>query len=117
MGVAGQLMRRLLVDHARGRRALKHGIPIALNEEIFDRAAADHTEEVLAVDEILARLEQFDAQQARIVELRYFGGLSVEETAEAMAISPRTVKRDWAMAKGWLKTQLRAGDNLREKGQ
>ena len=117
VGVAGQLMRRLLVDHARGRRALKHGIPITLNEEIFDRAAADHTEEVLAVDEILARLEQFDAQQARIVELRYFGGLSVEETAEAMAISPRTVKRDWAMAKGWLKTQLRAGDNLREKGQ
>jgi RNA polymerase sigma-70 factor, ECF subfamily len=117
VGVAGQLMRRLLVDHARGRRALKRGIPITVNEEIFDRAAADHTEEILAVDEILARLEHLDPQQARIVELRYFGGLSVEETAQAMEISPRTVKRDWAMAKGWLKTQWKAGDQLREKRQ
>ena len=102
-----QLMRRLLVDHARGRRALKRGIPVTMNEEIFQRAAgADHTEEVLAADETLARLAELDPQQARIVELRYFGGLSVEETAEAMAISPRTVKRDWAMAKAWMKTQL-----------
>jgi RNA polymerase sigma factor (TIGR02999 family) len=110
VGVAAQFMRRLLVDHARGRRALKRGIPVTMNEEIFNRAAgADHTEEVLAVDEILARLAELDAQQARIVELRYFGGLSVEETAEAMAISPRTVKRDWAMAKAWMKTQLESG--------
>jgi RNA polymerase sigma factor (TIGR02999 family) len=107
VGVAGQLMRRLLVDHARGRHALKRGIPVTLNEEICNRAAgADQTEEILAVDEILARLAELDPQQARIVELRYFGGLSVEETAEAMAISPRTVKRDWAMAKGWMKGQL-----------
>jgi len=107
VGVAGQVMRRLLVDHARGRRALKRGIPITLNEEIFHGAGRpDQTEEILAVDEILTRLEKLDPQQARIVELRYFGGLSVEETAEAMAISPRTVKRDWAMAKGWLKGQL-----------
>jgi RNA polymerase sigma factor (TIGR02999 family) len=107
VGVAAQLMRRLLVDHARGRRALKRAIPIAMNEEILHRAAgADHTEEVLAVDEILGRLAALDQQQARVVELRYFAGLSVEETAEAMSISPRTVKRDWAMAKGWMKTQL-----------
>ena len=107
VAVAGQVMRRLLVDHARGRRALKRGIPITLNEEIFHGAGRpDQTEEILAVDEILVRLEELDPQQARIVELRYFGGLSVEETAEAMAISPRTVKRDWAMAKGWLKGQL-----------
>jgi RNA polymerase sigma-70 factor (ECF subfamily) len=107
VAVAGQLMRRLLVDHARGRRALKRGIAITLNEEIFHQAGRpDQTEEILAVDEILVRLEELDSQQARIVELRYFGGLSVEETAEAMAISPRTVKRDWAMAKGWLKCQL-----------
>jgi RNA polymerase sigma factor (TIGR02999 family) len=110
VGVAGQLMRRLLVDHARGRRALKRGIPVTLNEEIFNRAAgADQTEEILAVDEILERLAELDPQQARIVELRYFGGLSVEETAEAMAISPRTVKRDWAMAKGWMKSQWIGG--------
>jgi RNA polymerase sigma-70 factor (ECF subfamily) len=110
VGVAGQLMRRLLVDHARGRRALKRGIPVSMNEEIFNRAVgADHTEEILAVDEILGRLAELDPQQARIVELRYFAGLSVEETAEAMAISPRTVKRDWAMAKGWMKIQLEIG--------
>jgi RNA polymerase sigma-70 factor (ECF subfamily) len=110
IGVAGQVMRRLLVDHARGRRALKRGIPITLNEEIFHGTGRpDQTEEILAVDEILARLEKLDRQQARIVELRYFGGLSVKETAEAMAISPRTVKRDWAMAKAWMKTQLETG--------
>jgi RNA polymerase sigma factor (sigma-70 family) len=78
-----------------------------MNEEIFQRAGStDHTEEILAVDETLARLELLDPQQARVVELRHFGGLSVEETAEAMEISPRTVKRDWAMAKGWMKSQL-----------
>jgi RNA polymerase sigma factor (TIGR02999 family) len=110
VAVAAQLMRRLLVDHARGRRALKRGIPVTLNEEILERAAgADQTEEILAVDEILGRLAELDAQQARIAELRYFGGLSVEETAEALAISPRTVKRDWAMAKAWLKSQLDTG--------
>ena len=110
MGVAGQLMRRLLVDHARGRRALKRGIRVTLNEEILHGAAGiDQTEEILAVDEILDRLAELDPQQARIVELRYFGGLSVEETAEAMAISARTVKRDWAMAKAWMKTQLESG--------
>jgi len=107
VGVAAQLMRRLLVDHARGRRALKRGIAVTMNEEIFQRAgSADHTEEILVVDEVLGRLLELDPQQARIVELRYFGGLSVEETAEAMGISPRTVKRDWAMAKGWMKSQL-----------
>ena len=110
MGVAAQLMRRLLVDHARGRRALKRGIPVTMNEGIFNRAAgAGQTGEFLAVDEIPARLAELDPQQARIVELRYFGGLSVEETAAAMAISPRTVKRDWAMAKAWMKTQLEMG--------
>jgi RNA polymerase sigma-70 factor (ECF subfamily) len=107
VGVAAQLMRRLLVDHARGRRARKRGIPITLNEEILQRAAgADQTEEILAVDEILAHLAELDLQQARIVELRYFGGLSVEETAESLEVSPRTVKRDWAVARAWLRAQL-----------
>jgi RNA polymerase sigma factor (TIGR02999 family) len=109
IGIAGQLMRRLLVDHARRRRALKRGIPVTLNEEIFQRSGdADRTEEILAVDEILARLKELDPQQARVVELRYFGGLSVEETAEALTISSRTVKRDWALAKGWMKVQWEA---------
>jgi RNA polymerase sigma factor (TIGR02999 family) len=103
-------MRRLLVDYARRRRAAKRGIPVTLNEEIYQRGSgADQTEEILAVDEVLARLAELDPRQARVVELRYFGGLSVEETAEAMGIAARTVKLDWAMAKGWMKSQLRAG--------
>jgi RNA polymerase sigma-70 factor (ECF subfamily) len=109
-GVAAQLMRRLLVDYARRRRAAKRGIPVTLNEEIYQRGSgADQTEEILAVDEILARLAELDPRQARVVELRYFGGLSVEETAEALGIAARTVKLDWAMAKGWMKSQLSAG--------
>jgi len=112
-GVAGQLMRRLLVDHARRRRAAKRGIPVTLNEEIFKRGpGADQTEEILAVDEVLARLAELDPRQARIVELRYFGGLTVEETAQAMGIATRTVKLDWAMAKGWMKSQMSAGGRL-----
>ena len=66
-------------------------------------------EQILAVDEALARLSRLDPQQACIVELRYFGGMSVEEIAELMGISPRTVKRDWAMAKAWLRAQLAEG--------
>ena len=112
-GVAAQLMRRLLVDHARRRRAAKRRIPIAVSEEILQRGtSADQTEEILAVDEAVARLAELDQRQARVVELRYFGGLSVEETAEAMGIAPRTVKLDWAMAKVFLKSQLSGGSRL-----
>ena len=112
-GVSAQLMRRLLVDHARRRRAAKRGIPITLNEEIFRRSpSGDQTEEILAVDEVLARLTKLDPRQARVVELRYFGGLSVEETAAAMGIATRTVKLDWAMAKAWMKSQLSPGGRL-----
>jgi RNA polymerase sigma factor (TIGR02999 family) len=107
LGVAAQLMRRLLVDHARRRRAAKRGIPVTLNEEIFQRSpGADQTEEILAVNQVLERLTEMDPRQARVVELRYFGGLTVEETAEAMGIAPRTVKLEWAMAKGWMQSQL-----------
>jgi RNA polymerase sigma factor (TIGR02999 family) len=109
-GVAGQLMRRLLVDHARRRRAAKRGIPVTLNEAILPGGrGADQAEEILAVDQVLGRLAELDARQARIVELRYFGGLSVEETAEAIGVAARTVKLDWAMAKSWLKSQLSTG--------
>lgn len=110
IGVAAQLMRRILVDHARGRAAAKRGAPVTLDDAGFDQAVSiGQTEEILAVDEVLERLAHLDAQQARIVELRYFGGLSVEETAEVMAISPRTVKRDWAMARAWLRERLAKG--------
>jgi RNA polymerase sigma factor (TIGR02999 family) len=108
VGVCAQLMRRLLVDHARRHHAAKRGIPVTLNEEIFPRSpGADQTEEILAVDEVLARLTELDPRLARVVELRYFGGLSVEETAEAMGVVARTVKRDWAVAKGWMKSRPR----------
>jgi RNA polymerase sigma factor (TIGR02999 family) len=107
LAVSAQLMRRLLVDRARRRHAAKRGIPVTLNEEIFQQSPGyDQTEEILAVDQVLARLAELDSRQARVVELRYFGGLTVEETAEAMGIATRTVKLDWAMAKGWMQSQL-----------
>jgi RNA polymerase sigma-70 factor (ECF subfamily) len=113
LGVAAQLMRRLLVDHARRRLAGKRGIPVTFNEEIYQAGpGADQTEQILVVDQVLARLAELDPRQARVVELRYFGGLSVEETAEAMGIAARTVKLDWAMAKGWMKSQLSAGTRV-----
>jgi RNA polymerase sigma factor (TIGR02999 family) len=108
IGVAAQLMRRILVDYARQRAAGKRaGSPVTLDEERIGAGIGnDRTEEILAVEEVLGRLATLDAQQARIVELRYFGGLSVEETAEFLEISARTVKRDWAMAKAWMLAQL-----------
>lgn len=110
--VAAQLMRRLLVDHARRRAAGKRGVAIALTEDIAERPVPDRTDEILAVDEALQRLNELDPRQSRIVELRYFGGLSVEETAAVMGVSARTVKGDWAMAKGWLRSQLAAGGSV-----
>ncbi len=107
MAVAAQLMRRVLVDYARQRKAAKRGAPIPFDLEAFEQdTGAVGLEAVLAVDEALARLSQLDPQQGRVVEMRYFGGLTVEETAEVLNISPRTVKRDWAMAKAWLYGEL-----------
>jgi len=105
-GVAAQLMRRLLVDHARRRHAGKRGIGITWNEAILPKSPTSDAEQILAVNEVLQRLAKLDPRQARVVEMRYFAGLSVEETAEALGISERTVKLDWAMAKGWMKSQL-----------
>ena len=111
-GVAAQLMRRLLVDHARRRRAAKRGIPITLDEALLQpSSAAVPYEEILAVDQALNRLARLDARQASVVEMRYFGGLSVEETAEVLGVAERTVKLDWAMAKGWMKSRLTGGDS------
>lgn len=107
-GVAASMMRRILVDHARRRRAEKRGgnwerVTLAENE-----AAADSAREidVLALHESLERLAAFDPQQERIVELRYFGGLTIDETAEVVGISPATVVREWTIAKAWLRTNL-----------
>jgi RNA polymerase sigma-70 factor (ECF subfamily) len=107
-GVAAHLMRRVLVDHARERLAAKRGGPRArVDLEKFEIGVTpEQSEEVLAVDEALSRLREFDPRQERIVEMRYYGGLTLEETAEALGISPRTVRREWAMAKGWLQAEL-----------
>ncbi len=107
-GVAAQLMRRILVDHARTRQAAKRGsgaLRLSLNE-VAGRAQ-EKAAEVIALDDALAELAVFDPQQSRIVELRYFAGLSIAETAEVLGISPATVKREWHTAKAWLYNQLK----------
>jgi RNA polymerase sigma factor (TIGR02999 family) len=108
MGVAGQLMRRILVDHARKRCAGKRAGPLVTLDERTPKQSADfsHPEEILAVHLTLERLERLDPQQAKLVELRYFAGLSMEETAEAMGLPLRTVEREWTTAKAWLRAQL-----------
>jgi RNA polymerase sigma factor (TIGR02999 family) len=107
-GVAASMMRRILVDHARRRRAEKRGGDwerVTMTEH--DVAAEDPREiDVLALHESLERLATFDPQQARIVELRYFGGLTIDETAEVAGISPATVVREWTIAKAWLRADL-----------
>src|SRR5262249_54857626 len=101
--VAAQLMRRILVDHARSRLAVKRGAgapKLAIAEEVA--AQEMRNVDLIALDASLSNLEKLDPQQARIVELRFFSGLSIENTADALHISTATVKRDWALAKAWL---------------
>ena len=108
--IAAQLMRRILVDHARTKKRVKRGgsdIRVSLADA--DVAAKDQDLDVVALDEALQRLSHIDEQQSRVVELRFFSGLTVEETAAVMGISPATVKRDWSMAKAWLHREL-SGD-------
>ena len=109
-GVAAQAMRRILVDHARARAAGKRGDGaerLSLDEVVL-LTEAPHID-VLALDEALTRLAQLDPQQSRVVELRFFGGLTMEETAEVLQISPATVGREWTLARTWLYTELGRG--------
>lgn len=108
LAVASVVMRRILVDHARGRRAGKR-YGAKQQVELDERHAAQHPhlDQLLVLDEALTRLSQMDPRQGRLVELMYFGGLTEEETAEALGISVRTVKRDWSSARAWLQAQLR----------
>ena len=106
MAIAAQVMRRILLQYARRRSAAKRMAPEPAKGADM---APGRWEEILAIDEAMSRLDQFAPQQARIAELRYFGGLSVEEAAEALNISPRTVKREWSSAKGWLRAELSGG--------
>ena len=106
--LAAQAMRRILVDHAKGRHREKRGGPnenVPLEDELL--AVAEETNiDVIALDEALSRLAKFDPQQERIVEMRYFAGLSLDETAAAIGISRATAARDWAVAKAWLHREL-----------
>lgn len=107
--VSATLMRQILVDHARTKNRMKRGGAaenLSLREEILPSSEQGDGIDILALDEALTRLAGTDAQQTKIVELRYFGGLTVEETAQVLQISPATVKRDWAMAKAWLHREL-----------
>jgi RNA polymerase sigma factor (TIGR02999 family) len=110
-GMAAQMMRRVLVDHARGRLAEKRGggaQQVTLSDIHGDAGEDNGDLDVLALHEALERLAVLDPDQARIVELRYFGGLNIEETAEATGVSPATVKREWAVARAWLRRELGA---------
>ena len=107
-GVASQVMRRILVDYARGQRRIRRGgKQQKLSLDDVSLVSPDRTEEVLNVHESLSRLAKIDARQARIVELRYFGGLTVEETAEVVGISTKTVMRELKVAKAWLYGDLK----------
>ena len=111
LGVAAQLMRRILVDYARGRNAEKRGGGfglIALDEAML--APYERDVDVVALDDALQALSALDPQQSRVVELRFFGGLSIEESAEVLGVSPSTVSRDWAVAKTWLRREISRGD-------
>jgi RNA polymerase sigma factor (TIGR02999 family) len=113
IGVAAQVMRRILVDHARRHTAEKRGGDaevLPLEEEILlvSGNTSERGVELLALDEALENLAKIDPQKSKIVELRYFGGLSVEETAEVMNCSAVTIKRQWRMAKAWLYGQITA---------
>ena len=109
-GIAAQMMRRVLVDHARARLSHKRGggaqVVMLSDADVATPSGDADALDVLALHEALERLAALDADQARVVELRYFGGLSIEETAEALSVSPATVKREWAVARAWLRREL-----------
>ena len=109
-GVAAQMMRRILVDFARSRRRAKRGgqiVEVPLSEA--GNAAQLKSVDVIALDDALKSLEELDPRQSRVIELRFFGGLSLEETAEALRVSVATVRRDWSLARAWLFRELSKG--------
>ena len=108
-GIAAQMMRRILVDHARSRQYAKRGgdaRPVSLDEVAM--VSEERTAEVIALDEALAGLAVIDQRKSQVVELRFFGGLSIEETAGVLAVSPGTIMRDWTLAKAWLRREMGA---------
>lgn len=114
VAVAARLMRQILVDYARTRGAAKRGANLRVEMELENSPAAEpdtQGADLVALDDALTALSQRDEQQTQIIELRYFGGLTIEETAEVLDISPATVKRDWSMAKAWLGREMRRGQS------
>jgi RNA polymerase sigma factor (TIGR02999 family) len=112
LAVAAQAMRRILVDHARGRNALKRGQGEPhqpLDGVEVEAVGSLTTIDLLALDDALGRLASLDPRQARVVELRFFGGLTIEETAAVTGLSERTVKREWQMARAWLRREMARG--------
>jgi RNA polymerase sigma factor (TIGR02999 family) len=108
-GIAARVMRRILVDEARKRKSDKRGgaaVQVTLNEAT--NVAHEQASNVMALDEALKSLEAIDSRQSQIVELRFFGGLSVDEAAEVLKVSPGTVMRDWTFARAWLKNEMSA---------
>jgi RNA polymerase sigma-70 factor (ECF subfamily) len=109
VGVAASVMRQVLTDYARRRLAAKRGadaddVPLA---DLMDSLSVEQSQELLALNDALDRLKKMNQRHSQIVEMRYFGGLSIEETAEALEVSPITVKRDWAVARAWLCAELK----------
>ena len=109
LGIAAQLMRWILVDYERRRQAAKRGARathVTLDDGIAADRSAGREVDLLALDEALCRLAKLDRQQSQIVELRYFGGLTIEDTSEFLGVSPATVKRSWSSARAWLSREL-----------
>lgn len=106
LAVASRLMRQILVDHARGHRAAKRGGGVKLELDDAMSGQKPQNMDLLALDDALNQLAILDPQQSRIVELRFFGGLSIDETAEIVGVSPTTVKREWATARAWLRREV-----------
>jgi RNA polymerase sigma factor (TIGR02999 family) len=111
LAVAATVMRRILLDYARARGRQKRGdkvprLPLEQEHLVFTE---NKSEELIALDRALFRLAEVDQRQSQVVELRYFGGLTVEETAAALGISPKTVKREWSVARAWLRREIRIG--------
>jgi RNA polymerase sigma-70 factor (ECF subfamily) len=107
IGIAGQMMRRILVDYARNRGYAKRGggaVQVSLDEELI--VSEERTAAIVALDEALQSLAALDERKSRLVELRFLGGLSIEETAEVLGVSTGTVMRDWTLAKAWLRREM-----------
>lgn len=113
-GIASQAIRRILLDHARRRRAIKrdHGVRVTLDESVGEESG--HSLDLIALDIALDKLAALDPRQSRVVELRFFGGLDVEQVAEVLEISPATVKRDWTFARAFLQREMDAAPDTGE---